>query len=141
MAALTPVPRFTTSCSTEVSTRAFWAATARRALGLALKISLPLRSSTDWTKYGSWRSPSAASVEYAVTISSGDTASLPSVSDLTGVRWWVIPMRLATSTTLRPPMASCSRAYAQLTEWAVASVSVMGPPSSPSKFDGEYGFG
>ena len=99
-----------------MGSREFWAATARLPLGLALNTSFPLRSSTDWMKYGSCRSPSAASVAYDVTISRGDTASVPSVSDLNGDSLWVMPIRLATSMTVRAPIASCRRAYAQFTE-------------------------
>src|SRR5262245_17512501 len=50
-------------------------------------------------------------------------------------------MRLATSMIGLAPIACCNRTYAQFTEWAVASVSVIGPPSSPSKFSGAYGLG
>src|SRR3954451_12403291 len=61
-AAAVPVPYCTTCCSTEVTVRAFCTETARSTLGLFRYRTVPSLSSIRSMKYGSWCSPSLASV-------------------------------------------------------------------------------
>ena len=71
--------------------------------------------------------PPFAMVAYAFAISSGVTDSEPSVSDPVAVSGEVMPMRLATSTTLSGPIERISRANAVFDETAKASAMLFVP--------------
>src|SRR6266852_269949 len=80
-------------------------------------------------------------VAYAFAISRGLTALTPSVIDGTTLSGLAIPRTWAVSAILAGPTIEANRAYAQFTEYAMASVRVSQPKCSPSKLPGIHGSG
>ena len=118
-----PVPDVTTSSSAYVTRSASFASSTCCGLRVTSAIGFPLwfASSTSGVAYR--RAPCAASVAYAFVISSGFTASTPSVIEHTGSRWLRMPSRCAMSTTFSGPSCAATCANTVFTEFAVADFS------------------
>ena len=87
-------------------------------LGAPSSITLPLRFVGCTSGSAQMCTPCAASVAYALAISSGFTASTPSVMEHTGSRWLRMPSRCAMSTIFwGPSCAACAKTV--LTECAM----------------------
>ncbi len=129
------MPPVITACSAVVTRSASFV--ARTCLGreLTSSISRPLRL-VSWTSgVAQWRTPRAASVAYAFVISSGFTASTPSVMEQTGSSALRMPSRCAMSTTFWGPSCADTCANTVFTECAVAESRLNVPASESEAFD------
>src|SRR5439155_2440646 len=101
---------------------------------------LPSLATTFWTEYAVQCLPPFASVEYAVVIDSGDTATAPNVMAQTSGMYPVSPIAFAASITLSGPMSAMSWAKMTLIESAVACQRLRKPLSpAPSALNGIHG--
>ena len=131
MAAAVPVPSRTTPCSAYVTRLASFCAITCSP-GVAIDGSISPSSNCTWSSgVAQCRSPLSAIVPYALVISSGLTATEPSVTAHTSGSFERIPSVCAMSTTVEGPSCAMTCAKIVLTECAVAPASVKSP-ASPS---------
>src|SRR5438067_28589 len=135
-----PVPLEITPSSIAVTCAATEAGITCLHRGLCLKIVLPSLATTFCTEYAVQCLPPLASVEYAVVIESGETATAPSVIEQTSGMYPVRPIAFAACTTLSGPMSAISWAKMTLIDSAVACHRFRNPRSpAPSALKGFHG--